>query len=211
MVLFGFAAETIKPTALVLNVFVSSVVAWRFYRAGHLSWRLLMPFAIASVPTALVGGYLTLPTTIFNRLLGVLLLIAAVPFLVRREFAPAPVTAPRLPVAIIAGAIMGLLSGLTGVGGGILILPLFLYCSWATPRVAAALAGVFVLINSAAALVGHLGAIRSLPPGLSAYVLVAVLGGFVGAQLGSLHLPASAIYRVLGLLLLVSSIKLLLA
>ena len=211
MALFGFAPDSIKPTALVLNVLASGVVSLRFYRAGHFSWRLLFPFAVSSVPTALLGGYITLPPVAFSRLLGALLLVAAVPFIFPRDLPSHTLSPPRLLVALLAGASMGLLSGLTGVGGGILIMPLFLYNRWATPKTAAALTGVFVLINSVAALLGHLAATHSVPPGLPLFGIAAVLGGMVGAQLGSVHLSASAIYRILGAVLLLSSAKLIFA
>jgi len=211
MALFGFVPDSIKPTALVLNVLASAVVSLRFYRAGHFSWRLLFPFAIASIPTALLGGYITLPPVVFSRLLGALLLFAGVALILRRDIATQAVSPPGLMMALLAGASIGLLSGLTGVGGGILIMPLLLHNRWATPKAAAALTGVFILITSLAALVGHLGASRDLPPGLPLFGVAAVLGGIVGAQLGSVHLSASAINRVLGAVLLISSVKLLYA
>jgi len=211
MALFGFAPAAIKPTALVLNVLVSVVVSLRFYRADHFSWSLLLPFAVSSVPTALLGGYITLPQFVFNPLLGALLIVAAVPFFFRRDFAAHAVSPPRLPIALLAGACVGLLSGLTGVGGGVLITPLLLYRRWAAPKPAAAISAVFILVNSVAALLGHLGATRSLPPGLPLFALAAVFGGAIGSQLGSVYLSASAIYRILGAILLIAGFKLIYA
>ena len=208
MALFGFAPVTIKPTALVLNILVSVVVSIRFYRAGHFSARLFWPFALSSIPTALLGGYLSLSPPVFNHLLGALLLVAALPMLFRRDSAERPVSAPPLPMALSAGAGVGLVSGLTGVGGGILITPLLLYCRWAQPKPAAALSAVFILVNSVAALIGHLGATRGLPSGLPLFALMTILGGVVGAQLGSVHLPSSAISRVLAVILLIAGLKL---
>jgi uncharacterized protein len=208
MALFGFAPDTIKPTALVLNLLVSVVVSLRFYRAGHLSWQLLWPFAVSSVPAAMLGGYLTLSPQLFNRLLGSLLLLAAVPFFFRRDSAEHAVTPPRLWVALLAGATIGFLSGLTGVGGGVLITPVLLLSRWAQPKAAAAVSAVFILVNSAAALTGHLGATQSLPAGLPLFALAAVFGGAIGSQLGSIHLPASAIYRILGTILCIAGGKL---
>jgi uncharacterized membrane protein YfcA len=209
MALFGFAPAAIKPTALVLNVLVSAVVSLRFYQAGFFSWRLFLPFAVASVPTALLGGYITLPPHLFNCLLGAVLLVAALPFFVRRDSPSHSISVPSLPVALLAGSSVGLLSGLTGTGGGVLITPLLLYCRWAQAKPAAAVSAVFIFVNSAAALAGHLGATHSLPSGLPLFALAAVFGGAVGAQLGSVHLPASAIYRILGAVLLIAGLKLL--
>lgn len=139
MALFGFAPATIKPIALVLNVLVSVVVSLRFYRAGYFSWRLLLPFAVSWVPAALLGAYITLPAVVFNLLLGALLLVAAVPFIFGRDSAAHAVSPPRLPLALFSGACVGFLSGLTGVGGGVLITPLLLYRRWAAPKPAAAI------------------------------------------------------------------------
>lgn len=210
MAMFGFAPETIKPTALILNILVSAVVSLRFYRAGYFSWRLFWPLALASVPAALLGGYIALPPRAFNDLLGAVLLIAAFPFIFGSASTDHRVAPPPFPLALLAGSCVGLLSGLTGVGGGVLVTPLLLRCRWAHAKPAAAVSAVFILVNSIAALIGHLGAARSLPSGIVLYALAAVLGGWVGARLGSVHLSPSTICRVLGAVLLVAGCKLLL-
>lgn len=209
MALFGFPAATIKSTSLVLNVLVSVVVSQRFVRAGHVSWRLLAPFDLASVPLAFLGGFLTLPTPLFNRLLGSLLLVAALPLFLRRDRPELSVTPPRFPQALLAGGAIGLLSGLTGMGGGVLIAPLLIHRRWARPQTAAGLSSVFILINSAAALLGHLGASTDLPPHLPLLAVIAIGGGALGAQLGSVHLSATAIRRLLGSVLVLASLRLL--
>jgi len=211
MALFGFAPAAIKPTALVLNVLVSAVVSLRFYRAGHFSRQLFWPLALASVPAALLGGCITLPTRVFNYLLGALLLIGGFPFVFSRKSVENSVSPPRLPLALLAGGGVGLLSELTGVGGGVLITPLLLHCRWAHAKTAAAVSAVFILVNSVSALIGHLSVARSLPSGLPLYACAAILGGALGSQLGSTHLSASAIHRLLGTVLLIAGLKLLLA
>ncbi|MFN3581288.1 MAG: sulfite exporter TauE/SafE family protein, partial [Pseudomonas sp.] len=139
MALFSFAPESIKPAALILNILVSSVVALRFYRSEHFSWALLRPILMLSIPAAFVGGYLSLPTVIFNPLLGILLIVAALPLVLRNK---AQDTQPRpLPAwgAGITGVGVGLLSGLTGMGGGVLLTPILIYCKWARVHQATAL------------------------------------------------------------------------
>jgi len=208
MALFSFAPEVIKPTALVLNVLVSSVVALRFGRAGHFSWSILWPFLIASIPAAWLGGYLTLPAQVFNPVLGVLLLVAGVPFFFRKaSHATQVVPLPHLP-AVLAGGCIGLLSGLTGMGGGVLLAPLLLYCKWASVRTVAAVSAVFIFINSAMALLGHFTVAMQLPPDLAWFALAAIFGGAIGSQLGSLHLPPATIYRILGTILVIAGVKL---
>jgi uncharacterized membrane protein YfcA len=209
MALFGFAPAAIKPTALVLNVLVSVVVSIRFYRAGYFSWQLFWPLALASVPPAILGGSITLPAKIFNGLLGALLLVAAIPLLFRRDSEERPVSLPRVPLAMITGATIGLLSGLTGVGGGVLITPILLHCRWARAKEAAAVSAAFIFVNSVAALAGRLTAVKTLPSGLWLFAISVALGGSLGAFLGSARLSALTVYRLLGTILLIAGCKLL--
>lgn len=209
MALSGFAAHAIKPTALILNVLASAVVALRFWRAGYLSWRALWPFALASAPAAFVGGYLMLPAPLFKLLLGLLLVISALPLLNMRGAAPAvlpqpPAVLPRM----IAGGVIGFVSGLTGMGGGILLIPLLLHLRWYDVRNAAALSAVFIFFNSALALVGHWTAGSSLPSAWPIYAIVTMVGGAIGAQLGSRVLPTTVIQRTLAIILLVAGLQL---
>jgi uncharacterized membrane protein YfcA len=137
MALVGYEPDSIKPTALVLNILVSAIVSWRFVRDRHFNWQLFWPFALPAVPMALLGGYITLQKTSFEYLLGALLLIAGTLSLVRRPLNDRAVQPPRTPVALAWGATIGLASGLTGVGGGVLITPLLLLCQWSSMRAAA--------------------------------------------------------------------------
>ena len=122
MSLFGIAATTIRPTALALNILVSLLTTWQFWRAGHFSWRLFWPFAALAVPFAFVGGYVSLPTHIFKVLVGVVLLLSALRLLVRPS-ADDVSREPSKPVALTVGGALGLLAGLTGTGGGIFLTP----------------------------------------------------------------------------------------
>jgi len=211
MALFGIAAAGIKPTALVLNVLVSTVVMWRFQRAGFLSWEKLWPFAIASTPAAFIGGYLALPPTLFNGALGALLIVASMPLLMRPQQSEHSTASPSVALAFLAGGLIGLLSGLTGMGGGILLAPLLIYCRWYDTRTTAGISGAFIFLNSVVALLGHLSTGRGMPTHWVLYALATVLGGFIGAQLGSRHLPVSVIHRLLGAILLLGGMKLIVA
>lgn len=137
MSLFGLAPAVIKPTALTLNILVASIGTWQFYRAGYFSWRLFWPFALLAVPMAFLGGYLNLPTQVFKIVVGIVLLFSAARFL----WKPAEdeiAHEPTRPVAITWGAGLGLLSGLTGTGGGIFLTPLLLFMRWSRVKTAAA-------------------------------------------------------------------------
>jgi uncharacterized protein len=132
MAFFGVASEDMRPAALILNILVASFGAVQFYRAGCFSWSIFWPFALASVPLALVGGYLHLPGNVFKPLVGCVLLIAAY----RLIRTPVTDSAKHIPfwVALVCGAGIGLLSGLTGTGGGIFLSPLLLFMGWAETK-----------------------------------------------------------------------------
>jgi uncharacterized membrane protein YfcA len=209
MALLGFSPESIKPTALILNMLVSLLVTWRFMRVGRVDWDLFWPFALAAVPMALLGGLLTLPLLWFDRLLGSLLLIAGIPFFLKKpnvtSFKP-----PRIEVALVVGCVIGMLSGLTGVGGGVLITPLLIYCRWADVKTAAAISAPFIFLNSLAALAGHWGSTSQLPENVWEFAMIALLGALIGSHLGTNWLPTNAVQKILGGILLISSFKLLL-
>jgi uncharacterized membrane protein YfcA len=162
MTLFGLAPASIKPTALLLNILVASIGAWQFWRAGHFSWRLFWPFAILSFPFAYIGGYLNLPTHLFNILVGLVLLFSAIRFLLPQNTVT-DLHTPARPVAIAVGAGLGLLSGLTGTGGGIFLTPLLLLKRWANPKSAAAVSVLFILFNSISGLLGNISATPKHP------------------------------------------------
>jgi uncharacterized membrane protein YfcA len=211
MALAGVDAQIMKPTALALNVLVALIASVRFYRAGCFSWSLWWPFAVTSIPGALAGGFLTLPSTLYRQMVGVVLLYAAYR-LFRSPSAAAGMTAGRPPraVALILGALIGLLSGLTGVGGGIFLSPILLLAGWADPRRTAGVSALFILVNSLAGLGGRLAALPHLPAAVAPWAVAAVVGGLLGSGLGSRRLGAQKLRRVLAVVLVVASVKLIL-
>ncbi|HJR07055.1 MAG TPA: sulfite exporter TauE/SafE family protein [Pyrinomonadaceae bacterium] len=212
MALFGLAPATMKPTALCLNILVASIATFRFWRAGCFSWPLLWPFAVASVPLAFVGGAITLPTNVYKQIVGVTLLYAAFRlFLFTRAKADsAAATATRnapLPLAIFFGALIGLLSGLTGVGGGIFLSPLLLLAGWADTRRTAGVSAAFILVNSIAGLLGNFTSVQALPRAIPYFALAAIVGGLVGSEFGSRRLASVTIRRLLAVVLVVAGVK----
>lgn len=207
MSLFALAPAVIKPTALVLNILVASIATWQFWRAGYFSWRLFWPFAVLSVPLAFAGGYVNLPTHAFKVLVGVVLLFSAVRFLIRPS-ADEVAHEPARPVAIALGAALGLLAGLTGTGGGIFLTPLLLLLRWARTKTAAAVSALFILVNSAAGLLGNFAGTRQFPAFALVLAAAAVLGGAAGSYWGSRHLQPTAIKRCLAVVLLIAGAKL---
>jgi uncharacterized membrane protein YfcA len=207
MTLFGLAPTVIRPTALVLNILVASIGTFQFWRAGHFSWRLFWPFALLSIPTAYVGGYLQPSASVLRILIGVVLLFSAARLVFRRGDPPQTVT-PSRPVAISVGAGLGFLSGLTGTGGGIFLTPLLLFCQWTHIRQAAAVSALFIWVNSVAGLVGYFTKVHSIPSLGLILAAAAIIGGIVGSQLGSRHLAVRVISLFLATVLLIAGMKL---
>lgn len=211
MALLGVAPETMKPTALVLNVLVAGIATIRFARAGMSDARLLLPFAVGAVPMAFVGGAWVLPGRIYEVAVGAILLLAALQLLRSaarcvREAEPAPRRVPVAP-AIGSGAVIGLLSGLTGTGGGIFLTPLLLFLGWAGTRTAGGVSAAFILLNSLAGLAGNSASVASLPPApaLGLWLVAAGAGGWLGSHLGTRRLGAPVLRRLLAAVLAVAA------
>ncbi len=207
MTLFHLAPAEIKPTALVLNILVASIGTWQFWRVGYFSWSLFWPFALLAVPMAFVGGYLNLPTQVFKILIGVVLLFSALRFF----WSPAddPVARePSRPAAISIGAGLGLLSGLTGTGGGIFLTPLLLFMRWAKTKNAAAVSALFILVNSASGLLGNVSSTRHFPAFAIPLAVAAIAGGTAGSYFGSRRFDHTVIKRLLAVVLLIAGVKL---
>jgi len=211
MALFNLAPEVMKPTALVLNLVVATVGTIRFARAGHFAWNVFWPFALLSIPCAFLGGWLKLPISAYKILLGCVLLFAAWR-LAFKQSAHAPAEGKPIPLfpALAVGAGLGLLSGLTGVGGGIFLSPLLLFLGWADVRKTAGVSVAFILVNSASGLLGHLASVKNVPPEIIWWAPAALAGGLIGAELGSRRLAPMTMRRVLSVVLVVAGVKMLL-
>ena len=210
MALLGTPAATMRPTALLLNLVVATIGTVQFTRAGYFRWSLFWPFAITSIPAAWLGGRLTLPESVYGLIVGGVLLLSALRLVLTRAASTQAITPPRTWVAMLAGAGLGLLSGLTGVGGGIFLSPLLLLCGWADLRTTAATSVAFIFVNSAAGLLGRMPLGDVFPPALPLWILAVVVGGGVGATLGSRKLPVPILRLVLALVLVVAGGKMLL-
>ena len=210
LTLFSLTPDEIKPTALALNILVAAIGSWQFWRAGHFSWKLFWPFALLSFPLAFLGGYLNLPAHMFKILIGIVLLFSAIRFLMP-QLVEEKATEPSLPVAISVGAGLGLLSGLTGTGGGIFLTPLLLLMRWATTKNAAAVSVLFILLNSISGLLGNFSATKNIPSFILPLAIAVVIGGVMGAYLGSKKLAPYAIKRLLAVVLIIAGLKLIFA
>ena len=211
MAFLGVPTPVMRPTALVLNLLVASIASVRFARAGFFSWRLFWPFALGSVPLAFVGGGITLPGHWYRTLLGLVLWLAAARLLLDWRVRQGAASAPAPPVAVACGAGIGLLSGLTGTGGGIFLSPLLLFMRWAETRETGGVSAVFILVNSAAGLAGNPTTVAHLPPQLPIWASAAVAGGLIGAEVGSRRIGTPTFRRLLGLVLIIAGGKLVLS
>ena len=211
MALVGVAPVVMKPTALVLNLLVAAIATFRFSRAGYFSWPLLWPFAIGSIPLSFIGGAISLPGHWYKGLVGIILLISA-GFLAFR-FYPAALKYHQpasTPIAIVCGAVIGLLAGLTGTGGGIFLSPLLIFTRWAETRDTGGVSAAFILVNSAAGLAGNLTSIRFLPSAIPLWLCAAMIGGFMGSEIGTRKIATATFRRLLALVLFIAGGKLLL-
>ncbi len=208
MMFFGLMPAIIKPTALVLNILVSSIAAFQFYKAGYFRWSLFWPFACTSIPFAYIGGHLTLPVEIYRIAVGIMLLFSAVRLLIRAPSQNNEIGRPSYVVSLFVGAILGLISGLVGVGGGIFLSPLLILAGWAGIKETAAVASLFVLVNSVSGLLGHMNAAQNIPPMALVIAAAAVCGGITGSYFGSRRLPLLAVQRTLSMVLCIAGYKL---
>lgn len=212
MALTGTAAGTMKVTALALNTAVATIGTWVFLRAGRLSWRSIWPFAVLGFPFSMMGGAIHLPAEVYFPVVSAVLILSAVQMTRSALGRAAPQTPLRHPpflAALLTGAGIGLVSGMTGTGGGVFLAPVILMMGWASARDTASITAVSNLVNSAAAFLGAWAIWDQLPTAMPLWLVAVVLGGTLGAAIGARHLPKRALRLLLALLLFVSGLRML--
>jgi len=209
MAIFSIAPDVMKPTALLLNLFVSFTSFIQFYRGKHFNWKLFLPFAIASVPMAYVGGMITVEADVYKKILGLLLIIPIFRFLFFSNIKVEEIRKSNVILSVVVGAAIGFLSGLIGIGGGIILSPILLLLKWSDMKQTAAISALFIFVNSLAGLAGQLSKGISFNEDMYIYVAVAFIGGLCGAYFGSLKFNQNILKYLLALVLVVASYKLL--
>src|SRR5947209_4305776 len=210
MALFSVAPETMKSTALALNLLVAGFGTWRYARRGLTNWKLVLAFALTATPAAFIGGGIHLPPVYYKPLVGILLWAAAARLLWQpKALAERATEPPPLWVSLPAGAVLGLLAGLTGTGGGIFLSPLIILNAWEKPRHTSGVVAAFILLNSIAGLAGNVSSVGHLPSELPLFLASVAGGALVGTSLGVDRLPRPWLLRALGLVLVVAGAKLL--
>jgi len=211
MAMLSFTPAVMKPTALALNIIVAFVTTIRFAMAGYFSWRLFWPFALASVPMAYIGGGMQVDTTIYKILVGIALVFAAIHLILRSGIAFDDAENAKYPsfgASITVGGGIGLLSGLTGVGGGIFISPVLIILHWAGLRRTAAVSAAFILLNSMSGLAGYLQKGGAFPDHLAFWSVAVVSGGYIGSTLGATRFNSPVLRILLGVMLVMAGVKL---
>ena len=208
MSVFGLPVTTIKPTALSLNIIVSSYTSYQYVKAKLYDMKLVIPLLIGAIPLAFIGGYINVPGDIYKPLIGLMLLYSSYRFISVKQHEEKEPKKYKFYYAVFTGGIIGFLAGLTGTGGGIFLSPLIIFARWTTTKGASGTAALFILANSVFGLMGNITSIKSIPIELPLYALFALLGGIVGSRIGIHYFQHVGIKRILGFVLLIASFKL---
>ncbi len=253
MSILQVAPEHMKPVALILNLVVSGIAFIQFYRQGHFLWRLFLPIAALSIPMAYLGGFTPLKDDVYQFGLGVFLLVSVLLLNInlrgrislkndddKRVLADnaSQLSREYLLAAAVMGAGIGYVSGLLGIGGGILLSPVLLLLGWTQQKQTAAMGAAFIFVNSMSGLVGFVqqhplwgsaaqksvavaeGAITggsvlslywlSVSMIVGALILPVITGGVAGSWYGSKKFSHRGMKGILSVVLLIAAIKLLL-
>lgn len=209
MVIFSITPEVMKPTALLLNLFVSLTSFIQYYRGKYFNWKIFLPFAIASVPMAFVGGHITVDTFIYKKILGILLLVPIIRFLFFQNIRTEELKKSDLILSLLIGAGIGFLSGLIGIGGGIILSPVLLLLKWSDMKLTAGISALFIFVNSLSGLAGQLTKGIHFSADMYMYVIVAFAGGLCGAYFGALKFKQNSLKYLLAIVLMMAAYKLL--
>lgn len=209
MALFSFTPTVMKPTALILNLFVSGIAFYYYYKEGYFNKKLFFYFALASIPMAYFGGTIEVDATIYKKILAVLLLFAVFKMLDLFGKESHVVKDVKLWQGLFVGAIIGFFSGLIGIGGGIILTPVILLLHWGKMKEAAAVSALFIWVNSASGLIGQINSGINIPVHSYWMIAVAIGGGLIGGYFGSKMINNQHLRYVLAVVLVIASVKLL--
>jgi uncharacterized membrane protein YfcA len=210
MAIYSFSPEVMKPTALLLNLFVSFISFIQFYRAKHFRLRIFVPLAMASIPFAYLGGMQILNTLLYKKILGLVLFIPILRFFFFKNLTAGDIRPSSNSVALVIGGLIGYLSGLIGIGGGIILSPILIFLKWTDQKQTAAISALFIFVNSLSGLAGQISNGMQFDKMMYWYVGIALIGGIFGAYYGALRFQQSVLKYILAGVLLIAALKLLL-
>lgn len=208
MAIFAVPISVMKPSALLLNLFVSGISFLFYYRKDFFKPKLFYPFAITSVPAAFIGGLIPLENSFYKIMLGIVLILAALRLLGFFNSTEKENVTINIPLALIMGFGIGLLSGMLGIGGGVILSPILLILGWATLKETASISSLFIFVNSIAGLAGFFMGNKTIPTESFYWVPIAVFGGILGAYYGSSYFSNKILKYVLATVILMASVKL---
>ena len=209
MALFGIEAITMRSSALILNLFVAGIAFYSYYKGGFFKWKILLPFVAASMPAAFFGAKILIDPTIYKIALGICLIIAVARMLIPvKDKTKELISTPNILIALLLGTIVGFFSGMIGIGGGIILSPLLIVFGWANVKEAAAVSAGFIWLNSVTGLLGTISSGVHLDTMIIPWILVALIGGFLGSWSGSFKFSLATLRYVLASVLVMASIKL---
>jgi len=208
MALFGFLPETMKPTALLLNLFVAAISFIHYAKTGHFNKKLFIVFAVASIPLAFLGGSIEIDASLYKKVLAVLLVFAILRML--NVFGKENIEIKEVKIweGLTVGGVIGFFSGLIGIGGGIILSPVILLMKWGKMKETAAVSALFIWVNSAAGMGGQLSNGLKIDPQAFILVGIAVVGGFLGGYLGSKKMNNKVLRYMLAFVLASACVKL---
>ena len=208
MTLLSMPIATIKPVALMLNIAVSLIAFIQFYRSGFFNKKLFIPLAIASVPAAYAGGLLSIDPHLYKQLLGGLLFISAIRLAMPLKKEVLVVQHFNIVLVVMIGASIGFLSGMIGIGGGIILSPLLILVRYSDVKTTSGISALFIFVNSIAGLLGQMKQGIEFSSSMSVMIAVAIAGGLIGSYIGARQLNISMLKKVLAVVLFIASLKL---
>lgn len=208
MALFTFPVSTMKPTALLLNLFVAGISFYHYAKEGHFNKKLFFVFAITSIPMSFLGGLIEVDVSIYKKTLAFLLIFSILKML--NLFGKESTETKNINTiyGLLVGAIIGFFSGLIGIGGGIILSPIILLMNWGKMKEAAAVSALFIWVNSAAGMTGQLVSGVEIESKSFILVSIALLGGFAGSYLGAKKMNNNTIKYILAFVLFLACLKL---